>query len=92
VLDARRAPGATGLSDDDWWATRSALLDEMVAPDLWAERWPTLTRLGDEHAFDQPDRAPDDETSYTVRDALDTFEFGLGLLLDGVERHIEARR
>ena len=32
------------------------------------------TRLQQEHAFDQPDRTPDDARSYTVKDAEDAFE------------------
>jgi AcrR family transcriptional regulator len=91
VHDARHAPRATGLSDDEWWLARSALLDEMVEPEVWGDRWPTLSRLGEQQAFDQPDRAPEDDTPYTVRDALDSFEFGLRLLLDGVERFVDSR-
>jgi AcrR family transcriptional regulator len=89
VSDARTAEQATGLSDDAWWNARSPLLEEMTA-DFWAERYPLLTRLESEHAFDQVDR-PDDTTPYTVRDALDTFEFGLQRLLDGIEAFIEAK-
>lgn len=92
VADARRAPDTTGLSDDDWWTARSPLLDEMMEPGTWASRYPTLTRLDTEHSFDQADRAPDDDTPYTVKEALDTFEFGLQRLLDGIEQYIEARR
>jgi AcrR family transcriptional regulator len=91
VRDARLAPGATGLSDDDWWLARSALLDEMIAPDTWGERWPTITRIGDDHAFDQSERDPEDDTPYTVWELLDSFEFGLQRLLDGIERYIDAR-
>ena len=88
--DARAAAQATGLSDDDWWNARAPLLDEMVTPS-WEERYPVSTRLSQEHAFDQLDR-PDDTTPYTVQDALDTFEFGLQRLLDGIEVHIERQR
>jgi AcrR family transcriptional regulator len=90
VADARAAEQATGLSDDDWWNARSPLLDEMQDED-WAERYPTITRLEQEQAFDQPDRADDDTTPYTVREALDAFEFGLQRLLDGIEALIRSR-
>jgi len=89
VSDARTAEQATGLSDDEWWNARAPLLAEMTG-DLWADRYPTITRLDAEHAFDQLDR-PDDSTPYTVRDALDTFTFGLQRLLDGIETYVASR-
>lgn len=90
VSDARTAEQATGLSDDDWWNTRSPLLEELAA-DIWAERYPTISKLDAEQAFDQLDR-PDDTTPYTVQDALDTFEFGLQRMLDGIESFIASKR
>ena len=89
VADARAAEAATGLSDDEWWNARAPLLDELV-PD-YAERFPVISRIGAEQAFDQVDRAPDDETPYLERDVLDTFEFGLARLLDGIEAFIASR-
>ena len=89
VSDARAAEQVTGVSDDEWWNARSPLLDELVG-DQWATRYPVSTRLSAEQAFDQVDR-PNDELPYTVRDAYDTFEFGLQRLLDGFAAHIEAR-
>ncbi|HEY8547924.1 MAG TPA: TetR/AcrR family transcriptional regulator [Acidimicrobiales bacterium] len=91
VHDARQAPKATGLTDDEWWTTRSALLEEMAPPDMWATRWPTITRIGEEAAFDQQDREPGDDTPYIVWELLDSFEFGLQRLLDGIERYISSR-
>jgi AcrR family transcriptional regulator len=88
VSDARTAEQATGISDDEWWNTRSPLLDEF-AGDIWAERYPTLTKLGAEQAFDQLDR-PDDDTPYMVQDALDVLGLGLTLLLDGIAARIDA--
>ena len=85
------AEKATGLSDDDWWTARSPLLDEMVDKATWATRYPTLTRISEEQAFDQTDRPAGDDTPYTVREALDTFEFGLQRVLDGVELFIASR-
>lgn len=86
VSDARSAEQATGISDDDWWLARSPLLDELTAG-IWEERYPVATKLSEAQAFDQADR-PDDSLPYTVRDAYDTFEFGLQRLLDGFEAHI----
>ncbi len=86
VSDARTAKQATGLSDEDWWNARAPLLAE-IADAAWAARYPTITQLDAEHAFDQSDR-PDDTTPYTVRDALDIFEFGLERLLDGIDAFI----
>jgi AcrR family transcriptional regulator len=91
VADARAAEQVTGVSDDDWWNARSPLLDEM-AGDVWAERYPVTTRLDAEQAFAQLDRDDADATPYTVRDALDTFEFGLARLLDGIAAFVAARR
>lgn len=91
VSDARAAEQATGLSDDDWWNARAPILEEIAsAVEDWADRYPTVTKLSDEQAFDQLDR-PDDTTPYLVQDALDTFEFGLQRILDGVEAYIATR-
>ena len=89
VADARAAEVATGMSDDDWWTARAPLLDELV-PD-YAERFPLLTRLGEEQTFDQLDRVPDDITPYLEREVLVTFEFGLARLLDGLEAFVAGR-
>lgn len=90
VADARAAEATTGMTDDEWWEARSPLVDELV-PD-YAERFPVLSRLAAEQAFDQLDRAPGDDTPYLERDLLDTFEFGLQRLLDGIEAYVERRR
>jgi AcrR family transcriptional regulator len=87
VSDAREAEWATGLSDDDWWNARAPLLEEIQAE--MGDCYPILTCMAEEHAFDQLDR-PDDTTPYLVQEALDTFEFGLQRLLDGLEAHIAA--
>ena len=69
---------------------RSPYLDQLPA-DVWTKRYPTIAKLSEKHAFDQLDR-PDDETPYMVQDALDTFEFGLQRLLDGLESYIGSRQ
>jgi AcrR family transcriptional regulator len=91
VSDARTAEQTTGVSDDDWWYARKLLLDEL-AGDIWNTRYPVSTRLQQEHAFDQPDRSPEDATPYTVKEVVDAFEFGLQRLLDGIEAYIAGRR
>ena len=64
-------------------------LIERLAPDTWAERYPTLTRISQEGAFDQADA--DGESPYTVQEAITAFEHGLRLMLDGVEALIATR-
>jgi AcrR family transcriptional regulator len=91
VSDARAAERDTGISDDDWWNARAPLLEERFQSDECAGRYPTMTRLSEEHAFDQLDR-PDDTTPYLVQEALDTFEFGLQRLLDGLEAYVASRK
>jgi hypothetical protein len=78
AAESRQAARETGLSEEDWWYARSALLGELV-PDLTA-RFPTVARLG-------PSVEPSDEP-YLEREARLSFEAGLELLLDGVETAI----
>jgi AcrR family transcriptional regulator len=92
VADARAAARETGISDDEWWTARAPILEALMSEPEWAERFPTLTRLSGEHAFDQAHRAPDDTTGYMEREALDSFELGLRCLLDGVETLVAGRR
>ncbi|MER6638750.1 TetR/AcrR family transcriptional regulator [Streptomyces microflavus] len=84
VADARRAAGATGSSDEEWWAARAAALTELV-PDF-AERFPAVVGLEREGA---PEPYPEDgegkDLPYPEREARETFRVGLGVLLDGVE-------
>jgi AcrR family transcriptional regulator len=91
VCEARAAAEATGLTDDEWWSARAAALDELTADIDWPTRFPTSAKIEAEHAFDQPDRSPDDTTPYTVWEALRTFDFGLDRLLDGLEAYIAER-
>ncbi|HEY0454358.1 TetR/AcrR family transcriptional regulator [Actinophytocola sp.] len=78
VAEATQAVTDTGVSNEDWWMTRSALLTE-VAPDF-ADRYPTITRLGAEDTFTYDESKP-----YLEQQAQETFEVGLGVILDGVE-------
>jgi AcrR family transcriptional regulator len=89
--DSHAAEAATGVSDDEWWSERAPLLDEIMATE-GPTRYPTITALAAEGVYEQPDRAPDDATPYLEREALDAFEFGLQLLLDGLEAHATRAR
>ncbi|MEU2912244.1 TetR/AcrR family transcriptional regulator [Streptomyces massasporeus] len=79
VVDSRQAAAATGVSDEDWWAARSAAFEEVV-PDF-AERFPTVVRLAEEAAT----APPEPELPYLEREATETFDAGLAVLLDGIE-------
>ncbi|WP_424533082.1 TetR/AcrR family transcriptional regulator [Sphaerisporangium viridialbum] len=86
IAESRQAAAATGVSDEEWWFTRSSLL-EQVAPDF-AERFPMVTWLQlkaaeDEHA------AGDDTVPYLEREARKTFEAGLAVVLDGIEAAVK---
>lgn len=83
LVDAAAAERQTGISDADWWAARSPMLASLVD----AERFPTWTRLSQERVFARHDH-PESGTPYTVQAALDSFEFGLQRVLDGIEAHI----
>ncbi|GII00179.1 TetR/AcrR family transcriptional regulator [Planobispora takensis] len=88
VAEARLAATATGVSDQEWWAGRSALLGEL-APDF-AERFPMSARLAGEtaagHGDDSAQEPPGDEAApYLERQMDRTFTVGLAILLDGVE-------
>ena len=89
LADSRIAEKATGMTDDEWWNARAPLMGEFM--EKQADRYPTISRIASEQAFDQEDWPADDSRSYTERLAVDTFEFGLQRLLDGVEAYIAGR-
>jgi AcrR family transcriptional regulator len=84
AAEARQAQAVTGLPEDEWWYARSAQLEE-VAVDFH-ERFPTLALMTEGGAFDNAD--PDEP--YLEQEAWETFQFGLGALLDGVRRRADA--
>lgn len=84
VAESRQAPGETGVSDEDWWYARSALLTE-VAPDF-AERYPAVTRLDRDQAY----RLDDETVPYLEQEAKETFVAGLAVVLDGIEVRLSA--
>ncbi|PSK90185.1 TetR family transcriptional regulator [Murinocardiopsis flavida] len=79
IAESRHAAEATGVSEEDWWYSRSALLTE-TAHDF-AERFPLLCRLQAEGAEEHPD----DGMLYQEREARENFAVGLGVLCDGIE-------
>nr|BFD89107.1 TetR/AcrR family transcriptional regulator C-terminal domain-containing protein [Kitasatospora sp. Xyl93] len=70
AADARGAAAATGVTDEDWWATRSARLAEL-APDF-AQRFPLLAAL----------QTPTGDTPEGPH--REAFRTGLAVLLDGI--------
>ncbi len=84
VADSRRATAATGMSDEDWWAVRSAIFGEVTTD--FAKRFPMVARL---EAEGRP-APPDGATPYLEREATATFAAGLTILLHGIEAVVRA--
>jgi len=82
IADARRAARETGVSDEEWWYTRSPLLEEHSA--RFEERFPLSAWLGEE----DPPPTGDECTPYLERDAEWNFAVGLEVLLDGIDAAI----
>jgi AcrR family transcriptional regulator len=81
--EARAAAEETGMSDEDWWYSRSPLLAE-VAPDF-ADRFPMAIRMEQ----DKP-APPDDPTKPYLESAMaESFTVGLEVILDGIEATVE---
>lgn len=80
--ETREAAKATGVSEEEWWNVRSALVDQ-YAPDF-AERFPSLAAIERDGAY-----VPTSETTpYLEQQALEAFQAGLRVLLDGIERAV----
>jgi AcrR family transcriptional regulator len=79
IAESRAAATAGGVSEQDWWAGRAAVLAELV-PDF-AERFPQSTWLGSGGVR----RPADDSTPHLEREARAALAVGLAVLLDGVE-------
>jgi AcrR family transcriptional regulator len=83
AVEAAHAERRTGLSDDQWWAARAPLLERYYDP----ERYPTITSVEASGAF-QPTGSG---AEYNLQHALDSFEFGLQRVLDGIAAFVDAR-
>jgi AcrR family transcriptional regulator len=79
VAESRVAATATGMSDQEWWSTRSALLQE-VAPDF-TQRFPLSARIGSQ----APAQPKDNSEPYLEGEAKKTFTMGLSIVLDWIE-------
>ncbi|MFF3152638.1 TetR/AcrR family transcriptional regulator C-terminal domain-containing protein [Streptomyces sp. NPDC057910] len=85
AAERRQAAPETGVSDEEWWAERTALLTE-VAPDF-AERFPALAALESHATAAAADGVRDelaDTTPYLEREAREAFRVGLELILAGI--------
>ncbi|NUT43408.1 MAG: TetR family transcriptional regulator [Thermoactinospora sp.] len=80
VAESRQAPSATGVSDEEWWRTRSRLLEE-VAPGF-AARFPMVAWVESEAG------TPGADEPYLEHKVNEAFTVGLTVLLDGVEAAI----
>jgi AcrR family transcriptional regulator len=78
ALDAREVEQHTGMTDEQWWAMNTPLLEGLVDP----ARFPTTVRIGEAYKSGRM-TAPDHERN---------FEFGLQRVLDGIAVFIATRR
>ena len=78
ALDAREVEQQTGMTDEQWWAMNTPLLEGLVDP----ARYPTTVKIGEAYKSGRM-TPPDHERN---------FEFGLQRVLDGVAAFIESRR
>jgi AcrR family transcriptional regulator len=83
AVEAAQVAQRTGVTDAEWWRDREPLLDQVYDPG----RYPTVTRIAQEGAFEQPEGGLD----YNLQDAVDSFEFGLARVLDGIEAFVRRR-
>jgi AcrR family transcriptional regulator len=83
AVEAAQAARHTGVTDEEWWKDREPILDRYFD----ASRYPTLVALDREGAFAQPEGGLD----YNVQNAVDSFEFGLPRVLDGIEAFVQRR-
>jgi AcrR family transcriptional regulator len=81
AVEAAQAAQHTGVTDDQWWEAREGIFDQYFD----ASRYPTVARLDREGAFQPPEGGLD----YNLQNAVDSFEFGLRRVLDGIEAFVK---
>jgi AcrR family transcriptional regulator len=77
AVEAAGSARATGMTDEQWWATYGPLLEKVFDP----RRYPVAARVG----------AVAGEANQSAYDPERGFEFGLARLLDGVEALVRSR-
>lgn len=82
--EAAQAPRATGVTDNEWWFAREAILTEKMND---PSRFPTVVRVDADGGFDVAGDAAD----YNLAFVVDDFAFGLQRVLDGIEAFIRVR-
>ncbi|HEX3366460.1 TetR/AcrR family transcriptional regulator [Phenylobacterium sp.] len=78
ALEAREIEKQTGMTDEQWWAMNTPLLEGLVDP----ARFPTTVKIGE--AFKAGRMPPPNHER--------NFEFGLQRVLDGIESFIAGRK
>lgn len=81
AVDAARVAERSGVTDRQWWEARAPILDLYFDP----SRYPTLAHLNLEHESS----APHDEPEDSLRLVGESFEFGLGRILDGIDAFLD---
>jgi AcrR family transcriptional regulator len=84
AVEAAQAAQRTGVTDDQWWQEREPIFDQYFD----ASRYPTLVGLEQAGVFQPAEGGLD----YNVQNAMDSFEFGLPRVLDGIEAFVAAHR
>jgi AcrR family transcriptional regulator len=84
AVEAAQAAQRTGVTDDQWWQDREPIFDQYFD----ASRYPTLVGLEQAGVFQPAEGGLD----YNVQNAMDSFEFGLPRVLDGIEAFVAAHR
>jgi hypothetical protein len=82
AVEAAHAQQRTGVSDDQWWAARAGLRDVL-------RRHP-LPHRGQRGAGGWL-RPPEGGLDYNLQHAVDSFEFGLQRVLDGIDAFVRQR-
>ncbi|WP_075742192.1 MULTISPECIES: TetR/AcrR family transcriptional regulator [Actinoalloteichus] len=95
IAEARQAPTATGVTDEEWWQARSTLLPEF-APDF-AERFPFVARFQAASArvaqqSGSAARPQAGDEPYLEGEARTSVAVGLAVLLDGIEATMRRAR
>jgi AcrR family transcriptional regulator len=83
AIEAITLPSTTSIDDTEWWARVSPVLEEIWDP----RRFPTLSSPQMAQAWDQAVEGED----YFLAGIVNSFEFGLARVLDGIEAFIQGK-